>query len=360
MLSSARYSPSLGGVQTHAREIATRLNRSHDVTVVTSNPGLELPGADVIDGVTINRVKTWPASGDPFIPWGWVKQLKSLQPDVVILDGYQSVVSAWALMSTIRHDIPLIVVYHEGANANGLRQALYPLQRRVLARWFRRARFTVATAPHEVELYQKELSLNVERLKYIPNGADMPTPAVRPEVDPWHLVSIGRLERQKRHHIVIDALAQIRTPETPWHLTVIGRGEEQSVLTAQAADLDIADAVQFRSFDQHERALLAGTLQSAHLVIAPSLYETHPMAVIEAAALGCHVLVPAEGNEGVVGLARRGIVEAVPSFDANQFVSSIRVASTTKFTPNLEELVTWDDAADEFDAMIQQIASEKE
>ena len=360
LLAAPRYSPLLGGVQTHAHEIAMRLNQSFELVVVTSSPGKSFPLSDSIDGVTIRRVPTLPASGDPFIPRGWVRALKEIQPNIVILDGYQSVISAWVLITTIRLNIPLIVVYHEGANPNGLRQRLYPLQRRILARWFRRANFTVATAPHEVALYRAQLRLDPTRLKYIPNGADMPQPAERPTVDPWHLVSIGRLEPQKRHNAVIDALAQLRSPESPWRLTVIGRGDEQPVLEKQAQELGLGDVVTFRSFAVDERENMAAALLSAKIVIAPSLFETHPMAVIEAAALGCHVLVPAEGSEGVVGLAERGIVEAIPTLDSQAFAEGIRQASKKVFACNREELLSWDDAANEFASLINQIASGKQ
>jgi glycosyltransferase involved in cell wall biosynthesis len=360
LLAAARFTPLLGGVETHAREIALRLNREFDVVVVTASPGKSFPLTDSIDGVAIRRVPTLPARGDPFIPRGWVRTLKEIQPEIVILDGYQSVISAWVLITTIRRNIPLIVAFHEGANANRLRQRLYPLQRRILGRWLRRANFTVAVAPHEVALYCAQLRLDPTRLKYIPNGSDMPQPAELPTVDPWHLVSIGRLEPQKRHNAVIDALAHLRSPESPWRLTVIGRGDEQPILERQAQALGLGDVVTFCSFAVEEREQMSSTLLSASIVIAPSLFETHPIAVIEAAALGCHVLVPAEGNEGVLGLVARGIVEAIPTLDPKTFAEGIRQASKKVFTCNREELLSWDDAASEFVSLINQIASEKQ
>jgi len=228
-----------------------------------------------------------------------------------------------------------------------------------LGHWLRRANFTVAIAPHEVALYRSQLRLDPTRLKYIPNGSDMPQPLERPTVDPWHLVSIGRLELQKRHDVVIDVLAHLRSPESPWHLTIIGQGEEQQVLEEQARQLGLGDVVTFRSFAVGEREQMSSALLSASIVIAPSLFETHPIAVIEAAALGCHVLVPAEGNEGVVGLAARGIVEAVPTFDVSAFATGVRQASKQVFVPNREELRSWDDAANDFVSLIHQIASGK-
>jgi len=345
VIAAAQYSPSLGGVQTHAREVAKRLAATHDVTVLTSSPGGTLALHDVVDGVAVRRVPTWPAAGDPFVPRGWGRAIDDLQPDCVIVDGYQSVVSARALVGSIKRRIPTIVVYHEGANANRLRQTLYPLQRKVLGRWFRAADRTVATAPHEMALYQRELHLDPARLLYIPNGADLPQPSTKVVVDPWHLVSIGRLEPQKRHHVVIDALAALRAATEPWRLTIIGGGDHRDALLAQAKERGLADVVTIRRFGIDERAELAASLQSARLVVAPSLYETHPMAVIEAAALGCRVVVPEEGNEGVTGLAERGVAMAVSSDTPEALARSLRQALDQDFVVNRAELHTWDDCA---------------
>ena len=355
VIASARYRPSLGGVETHAREVATRLSHHFDVVVVTSNPGGKLPATEVLDGVPIRRVTTWPSGGDPFIPWGWSRTLREVRPDVVVIDGYQSVISARALVYATRHQIPTIVVFHEGANPNPLRQALYPMQRRILGRWFRRARYTVATAPHEMDVYQHELQLTT--LMYIPNGADLPPVAQPPTQQPWKIVSLGRLERQKRHHLVIEALAELRTDGRPWSLTIIGLGEEKKNLLELAEQCGVADVVTVTAFDGSDREAMTAELLSARLVIAPSTYETHPMAVVEAALLGCHVVVPREGNPGVVGLVDRGIAEAITTESGDEIARELRAAAQRDFRANRNELSSWDDCANQFRRLIDDIGA---
>lgn len=347
-------------METHAREIAMRLGKLFDVTVLTSNPGRELSQTEELDGVHVQRVPTWPKTGDPFVPLGWSKALRDLRPDAVIIDGYQSVVSARALMYVTRHRIPSILVFHEGANSNRLRQALYPLQRRVLSRWFRKINKTIATAPHELVQYQQELKLSAASLSYIPNGADLPRPEMQPSIDPFKIVSLGRLEPQKRHDLVINALDELRHDGNPWSLVIIGQGDEESTLLQQADELGLSGVVRVTAFDGNEREKMAGELLSARLVIAPSLYETHPMAVVEAALLGCHVLVPIEGNPGVTDLAERGIAEAVVSSTAHQLAESLREASTRTFMVNHAELSTWDDCADMFVDMLRELVKTSE
>lgn len=357
VIASARYRPSLGGVETHAREVAIRLAREFDVSVVTSSPGRGLPSVEVLDGIPLRRVTTWPSGGDPFIPWGWSRVFRELNPDVLLIDGYQSVISARALIYATRRDIPTIVVFHEGANPNRVRQALYPLQRRILGHWFRRARFTVATAPHEIDLYQRELRLT--SLVYIPNGADLPSVEHPPEQLPWKIVSLGRLERQKRHHLVIEALAELRADGNPWSLTIIGLGNEKQNLLDLAAQLGVEDSVTVTAFEGSNRDEMTAELLSARIVIAPSTYETHPMAVVEAALLGCHVVVPSEGNPGVTGLATRGVAEAIATESGSDIARELRSAVRREFRANRRELSSWDDCADQLRSLIEEIGPRK-
>ena len=359
VIASARYRPSLGGVETHAREIATKLGIDFDVTVVTSNPGSKLLSDEYLDGVLVKRVPTWPRKGDPFVPWGWSQVVRELRPDAVVIDGYQSVISARALMFATRHRIPSVLVFHEGANPNRLRQALYPLQRRVLGRWFRRANFTVATAPHELDLYRRQLNLSPDSLVYIPNGADLPTVDASINVEPGKVVSIGRLEKQKRHDLVINALAHLRRDGEPWRLTIIGHGEEKESLEGLADALGIAEYVTVTAFEGSEREQMVEELASAQLVIAPSLFETYPMAVIEAAHLGCHVVVPAEGNEGVAGLVQRRIAEAVNTSSAEVLARELREAAQRTFVADRSELISWDECALEFRRLLEKLSIAK-
>lgn len=359
VIAPARYRPSLGGVETHAREIAIRLSRNFDVTVLTSSPGRQLAHNETLDGIPVRRVSTWPSSGDPFVPFGWSRALRELQPDVVIVDGYQSVVSARALIYVTRHRIPSVLVFHEGANPNRLRQALYPLQRRILARWFRRASRTVATAPHEISEYQSQLNLDSDAIVYIPNGSDLPQPQVQPEVMPHKIVSLGRLEPQKRHHLVIEALRELRKDGNPWSLVIVGRGDEKTALLNQAREMGMSSYVTVTDFDGNQRGEMATELLSARIVIAPSLFETHPMAVVEAALLGCHVLVPEEGNLGVTGLAERRVVEKVATSTAAELANSVREATVRSFVPNRAALVTWDDCAEKFSELLRELATDE-
>ncbi len=65
---TARYAPYVGGIETHVREVSTRMvTLGHQVTVLTTDPlGPPDPDnlADIIDGVWVKRVPAWPKNRD--------------------------------------------------------------------------------------------------------------------------------------------------------------------------------------------------------------------------------------------------------------------------------------------------------
>ena len=60
-----RYAPSVGGVETHVREVARRLPaRNVETAVLTPDPSGSLPAHEVLDGVTVHRVDARPRGRD--------------------------------------------------------------------------------------------------------------------------------------------------------------------------------------------------------------------------------------------------------------------------------------------------------
>src|SRR5258708_6067514 len=50
------YAPHIGGVETHAHEVARRLATQHRVTVITEQHDAQLPLREVIDNVEVYRI----------------------------------------------------------------------------------------------------------------------------------------------------------------------------------------------------------------------------------------------------------------------------------------------------------------
>jgi glycosyltransferase involved in cell wall biosynthesis len=182
----------------------------------------------------------------------------------------------------------------------------------------------------------------------IRNGADpLPVDEATPSTtlgDPL-VLSIGRLERYKGHHRVIAAMPPLLARAPGARLVVVGSGPYEHRLRRQVASAGLAGAVTFSAFGSSERAKLGALLTKADVVTLMSDYEAHPVAVMEALALGTPVLT-AQGS-GLTELGRSGLVRTVParSAPAELAVAVLAVARGGRAVPR-PDLPTWDECTD--------------
>ena len=118
----------------------------------------------------------------------------------------------------------------------------------------------------------------------LPNGIErMAEPAPLP--GGRALVYVGRLERVKGVHVLLDAhrLLLEKQPEaTP---EIVGDGRERAALEAAAADLVAAGSVRFLGWQ--DPAGVSARLTAASVVVLPSLWpENFPTVALEALQLG--------------------------------------------------------------------------
>lgn len=94
------------------------------------------------------------------------------------------------------------------------------------------------------------------------------------------LLSVGRLERNKGFHVLIEALAALRGELPPrWRWLLVGNGKEREALEAQARQAGIADHVTFVGrLDDDE---LHSLYEEVDLVVHPTLYEGSSLVTLE-------------------------------------------------------------------------------
>lgn len=354
--SCPRFDPFLGGVESHTRELASRLAaRGHDVHIVTANPGGELPRTEHMHGAVVHRVHSWPRRGDPFFAPSAGLVARRLRGDILHMQSYQSAMTPFVLAASRFQRTPTLLTFHGGGASSQIRQALYPAQRRVLAPLIRRVDALIVLTEFEVALYAREFHLPPTRFVHIPNGCDLPQPSREVVQIPGVISSLGRLERSKGHEDVIRALPLLRTVDHRFVVRVIGAGADRARLETIASELGVDQFVEFRSFASSERAEMAAALLESALVISMSRSETQPIAVMEAAALGCNtsVLDSCPGMHEIVtaGVAR-GISEHL---GPSELATTIRSHIEAPFHPQASSLISWDQCADATESLYRQL-----
>ncbi len=120
--------------------------------------------------------------------------------------------------------------------------------------------------------------------------AGRPAPSERP----MRAISVGRLIREKRHHVAIDAWAKLIVERPGWTLDIFGVGPHREKLEERIAALGIGGSVRLRGATSEIGAEYAG----AAFLIHASAFEGFPLAVGEALAAG----LPVVGFEDCSGL----------------------------------------------------------
>ncbi len=348
LMVSARYFPYMGGVETHVYEVARKLaQQGVDITVLTTDTSRKLSTDEVVEGVKIKRVRAWPAKRDYYIAPEIYRVIRDGGWDVIHCQGYHTFVAPLAMFTAQRAKIPFVVTFHSGGHSSRLRNAIRGIQRAALRPLFKNAKRLVGVSQFEAEFFQEQLRLPQEQFVVIPNGAALPKASDKAadQIKEGTLIlSVGRLERYKGHHRLIAALPWILLQRPDARLRIAGAGPYEAELRTLAQQLGVEDHVEIGPVPPEDRQGMATLLSKADIVSLFSEYEAHPVAVMEAVAMGCSVLV--SDTSGLRELAQRQLVRSIPleSTDA-EIAQAIVKQLEQPYVASQFELPTWEGCA---------------
>lgn len=146
--------------------------------------------------------------------------------------------------------------------------------------------------------------------------------------DPWFgpdhppvILGVGRLVRQKRFDLLIDAFDRART-QVEARLLILGDGPEHDALEQQVERLALTNSVRLPGFDPNPLRFMA----AAEVVVSTSGHEGLPAVLIQ--ALACDAKIVATncpgGSADVLGHGAFGTL--VPPGDADAFATAVTAA----------------------------------
>jgi glycosyltransferase involved in cell wall biosynthesis len=342
------YLPTMGGVETHIYETTYRLPAlGFSPRILTADRTRSLPATEEIRGTPVQRVPAYPSNRDWLFAPGAVGAVSRTDAALVHIQSVATAVAPLAMIGAVRSRKPFVVTFHTGGHSSALRRLLRSTQWRTLGPLLRRATKLVAVSEFEIELFARALHIPRSRFALIPNGSDLPKPLCsgRPAVtDGLKVVSVGRLEKYKGHHRVIEAIPELRRRCPGASLTIVGSGPYDAELHKQATSLGLDECVSFETFPPSDRQGLADLLASSHVVALLSDYEAHPLTVMEALAVGTPVL--ASDTTGFAELGRANLIRTIPSRSSPADVATA-IAATSETSPPVLPLPSWDDCAEQ-------------
>ena len=298
------YPPLGGGAAPDYRDLAVGMAREgHQVAVVTMGVPT-LPVHEMCDGVEIFRLKCLRRKEHSCMPWEQFtyimaakrflkNHLKTRRYDVchthfIIPTGP---VAKWVKRT---YGIPYVLTAHgsdvEGYNEKKYIRALHRILRPAWKQIVREADAVAAPSGYLMKLMKDEMRWN--RYIRIPNGLDIDRFRAERSEKKKRILLMGRMQEAKNFQTVLKSLSLI--PKALWNgwcAEILGDGPYRPELEKLVKDLGIGDRTAFRGWVENGSATQLEYLKQSAIYISASHFENCPMAVLEAAAAGCRLLL---------------------------------------------------------------------
>lgn len=362
--------PRTGGGPVHVKELSVALAEEYGYEIDIYTRALEKDGQrydhteQFADGaVTLHRLGPCTEYWNPI---GRVASLatpvpKLLSGDYDIVHGHTFLPALPTRLGKTLTDAATVFTVHGTALTSGVGRDTSKLA--AVKRRIERAFVLEFDYDHVVSVNNEHVGLLAEHhsdVSCIPNGVDLDRFSV--DVDRGEdILFLGRLAPKKRVSDLIRAFAQIEEDVPESDLVVVGTGPKEAELKDLAVQLGVDDRVSFEGRVSDEA--IPRYYASAGVFALPSVWEGHPLTLLEAWASGAPVVTSAvEGIEEFVEHEETGYL--VPPKSPDELADALVYAlqnrdEALEWGQNARELVeaeySWDGVAERTDALYRDI-----
>ena len=346
-----RYSPDIGGVETHVKEISERLVKAgHDVEVITTDPTGKLNKKDTINGVKVIRFRSFaPGNAYYFAPQIYF-YLKKHNYDVLHAHSYHALPALFAALGKRERRLVFTPHYHRSGHT-AFRNLLHKPYRILGKMIFSRADSVICVSEYEKGLVESDFRVTEKTVK-IPNGINFSEfenlKRQQKKDGEKILLYVGRLEEYKGVQYIIQSLHELQD----FRLKVVGKGPYEAELHNMAKNLGVADRVEW--LKDLSRGELLECYASADVFLMLSSHEAYGITVAEALAAGtpCVVAKGSALEEFVDGENCVGIeIPIIPG----EISKTIKIMEENEYRINFSEkknLMDWDEVTEKIENIL--------
>ncbi|WP_292391041.1 glycosyltransferase family 4 protein [Methanosarcina sp. UBA5] len=344
-----RYSPDIGGVETHVKEISERLVKAgNNVEVITTDPTGKLGTREIINGVKVIRFRSFaPGNAYYFAPQIYT-YLKKHDYDVIHAHSYHAFPAFFASLG--KHSAKFVFTPHYHRHGHTAFRNLLHKPYRLLGKIiFSRADSVICVSEYEKKLVESDFEVAAKTVK-IPNGINLKEfeglrqleinsnrKAGREKL----LLYVGRLEEYKRVQYIIQSLSELQG----FRLRIIGKGPYEAELHNMAKSLGVEEKVEWLK-DLSRRELLE-CYADADIFLMLSSHEAYGITVAEALAAGTPCIV-AKGSaleEFVDGRKCIGIESPVSKEKVAGVLKEIQKKGKIENSGIDKNIIDWDEVS---------------
>ena len=291
-----------GGMERHCHDwILTMAELGCTINVITLTPDHEysefpnsvrfhfIPGKSARK--VLDRVTKYPK---------WVDDVRSFLSQLLQEESVDAIyANGLAVAGCTGFPVPVFYNPHgmEEFKTSGAKFVAYSSFRSMSRNAAQNVKKVIATDKSLVSEIQKFLNVPQEKIVIIPNSVRIlgPTllPARKDSSDPL-FISVGRLERNKGFHILLEALADSKNLPPHWDLVIAGTGSMENELRQLARSYGIDTHVAFAG--EITAAELEKLYRKADLFIHPTLYEGSSIVTLEAMMHGLPIIATTAGG----------------------------------------------------------------
>jgi glycosyltransferase involved in cell wall biosynthesis len=212
-----------------------------------------------------------------------VAMIRKQKPTIIHSHLYSGDVFGWIVKTLLAPRVRWVTTQHN------VRESSTRL-RQIILRFILKKADAVVAVSDSVAAFCRSLSVADNKLFVIQNSIPIDEWLVLPTEKllsdkKIHLATIGRLEYQKGHDILFQALAKL--PTDSWQLEVFGSGSRREELVQLAEKLGIAKSIVWYGVVHN----FIGQLDSIDVVVQPSRFEGMSLAIMESMAAGRVVIL---------------------------------------------------------------------